>query len=186
MSNGPKSPFVAPLCGSFWEGPSKDFGIQISIRLQSPLILHSIFWGRILLGNFRKVSDGVGVDGVGAKFLLCSFWQFFPWPKTEGQSTATAWKCSENAKFSSTRKEQTGRTSRAELKRKNSQAKCKHDRETQKKNNEKQRKKGTFTPIPSIPTPLRTSQNFRNVLAGGTTEIWKLQHQNCAHSVLSH
>ena len=32
----------------------------------------------------RKVSDRVGVDGVGAKS---------PWPKTEGQATATSWMC---------------------------------------------------------------------------------------------
>ena len=44
----------------------------------------------------RKVSDGVGVDGVGAKFPFCSFLQFSPWPKIEGPSTATACKCAEN------------------------------------------------------------------------------------------
>ena len=53
---------------------------------------------------YRKVSDGVGVDGVGAKFaFLACFLHFSPWPKIEGPSPATACKCAENTKFSSSK-----------------------------------------------------------------------------------
>ena len=100
--------------------------------------------------------------GVGAKFPFWEFWQFSLWPKTEGQSTATAWKCAEKhsilwskkrneekceeniekqrkAKIKKQEKQQKQKQKKYESenqKQKKSakmQTKCKHDRETRKK-----------------------------------------------------
>ena len=115
------------------------------------------------------------------------YWQFSPWPKTERQSTATAWKCAENTKSSwkeekYEKKREKKRTDKNEhgdkqsfesetkensplpkktnkRKSEKAQTKCKHDRETQKN----KQKKGKFTRITSTPstaTPLRTSQHI--------------------------
>ena len=56
-----------------------------------------------------KVSDRVGVDGVVVKFPFFFFRVFAvsPKPKTEGQSTAAAWKCAETLKSLETNKKET-------------------------------------------------------------------------------
>ena len=88
----------------------------------------------------RKVSGGVGVDGVGAKF---PFLQVSPWPKTEGRSTATAWKCAENTKISGKEKKETKKNAQAkenEEKQKITKKKGKsekHKRKKERKNTSK-------------------------------------------------
>ena len=66
-----------------WGRPSEAFSTKTPPQI-SPSNFTTRFW---VVGEFtdfcRKVSDGVGVDGVGAKFPFLQFFadcQFFPWP----------------------------------------------------------------------------------------------------------
>ena len=87
------SNITSKMFGEFFCAMGRWFAVMGSSLVS---LVGSESWKRSIA---RKVSDGVGVDGVGSKFPFLRVFAVSPWPKIEGQSTATAWKCAENTKI---------------------------------------------------------------------------------------
>ena len=94
------------------------------------------------------------------RFSFSQFLQFSPWPKTEGQSTATTSKCSAKTKFSWNENKRR-RMRKTKKKGRQAEPKTKKKKSNETNASKMQSRQGNtkkFTPTPSPPTPLRTSQ----------------------------
>ena len=137
----------------------------------------------------RKVSDGVGADGVGAKFPLLQFFCSFPRGRklrdhrqqlpANVQNTLNSPQTKKNVKNEEKRKRQKKKKTKKNEKKKKkksqkrgknenlkkerkTQAKCKHDRETKKKRKERE--------IHSNPIYTNPIENFPRV-GGGSPDL---------------